>query len=110
MKPSHPTALETEFERELIDTYREAAKHGYHAACFRQMIGTHGGVHTAKRLLAADQVRMGLFTLKDPGLLRINVENLVLDPKYDEILLACEKRAAFQRLTELAARGGGETP
>jgi len=99
--------LEREFEQELIETYKVAAKHGYHATYFLKMIGTHGGVETAKRLLADDQVQTGLFRLAELKILHISVENLVLERKYDELFLTSEKRAARERLRELGFEPGG---
>ena len=45
-------SLESEFEDALRGTYEAARKRGYVATYFLQILEEHGGVETARRLLA----------------------------------------------------------
>ncbi|MEP0766904.1 MAG: hypothetical protein HRF45_10250 [Fimbriimonadia bacterium] len=99
--------LEERFRADLLRTYVDAAKRGYHATYFMQMLETYGGVEMAKRLLDDDQVQSGLYRLAELGLLRLSVENLVLNPVYDELFLSSVKNAARKRLEDLGFEPGG---
>lgn len=99
--------LEQEFELKLIETYKVAAKHGYHATYFMQMLGERGGVGTAKKLLEDRDVQMGLYRLAQKGLLRVSVENLVLNPRYEGLFEEVERDNARRRLKDLKFEPGG---
>jgi len=58
-------SLESEFEDALRGTYEAARKRGYVATYFLQMLAEHGGVETAKRLLAMNSNANQLYRL--PG-------------------------------------------
>ena len=47
-----------------------------------QMLSEHGGLETARRLLAKDDPQAGLFRLYDIGLLDESLEAVVLRPKF----------------------------
>jgi hypothetical protein len=50
---SDDAALAARFDREMYRLYEEPKKHGYNATYFLRMMREHGGVETARRLLAS---------------------------------------------------------
>lgn len=93
--------LEAAFEQELYETYHQAAAKGYRATYFFQMLGKYGGVGTAQRLLATDEVAEGLMKLWELRQLNISVEAIVLKPEYAALFTDVERARARQRLTSL---------
>ena len=65
---------------------------------FLQMIETHGGVGTAKRLLKASKQQYGLTRLWNLGLLGISAEALVLQECWQPLFTDDERRVARERL------------
>lgn len=58
------TNLEKCFEKDMIDIYKTAKKEcGYNASRFLQMIGTKGGLATAKQLMIKQGETDGFTTL-----------------------------------------------
>jgi len=55
------TTLEDELHRAMVGIYEIAKDHDYFATYFKRMLDEHGGVETARRLLAdrADRRRLG---------------------------------------------------
>ncbi len=98
--------LKQQFHQDLIRTYLVAKKKGYNATYFMRMVDDLGGVTAAKRLLRDNQVQEGLFHLAQLKLLRVSVENIVLNPKYDSLFSKSEKDAARARLAELGFEPG----
>lgn len=101
------TKLELAFRDDMVRLYHVAAAQGYHATYFMRMVSEKGAVEAAKALVKGDTVQSGLFRLHELGLLHISTENLVLNPKYDELFLSSEKRAARERLLALGFSPGG---
>lgn len=97
--------LEDEFDRDMREIYKMGIEHGYHAHYFIQMIEEHGGVDTAKRLLAADKPQEGLFRLWELGLLNESMEALVLQPEYATLFTELEIQTSRQRLLDLGFIG-----
>jgi hypothetical protein len=95
------STLEAAFERELYDTYHQAAAKGYRATYFFQMLGRYGGMGTAQRLLAAAEVAEGLMKLWELNQLHISVEAIVLKPEYATLFTDGERAQARQRLAAL---------
>src|SRR5690349_15220413 len=91
--------LEEELTDELRGTYEAARKRGYVATYFLQMLEEHGGVETAKRLLAKSEPQTGLFELYDKGILSESMEAVIWDnPKYHIFFTPEELREAYKRL------------
>ncbi len=99
---SRRNKLEAEFHDEMVNTYIEAKKEcRYNARRFFQMVNQYGGVETARRLMATEDVaQSGLTRLYLCDRLDISVEAKMLLPKY-AVLFADELRAiARKRLEE----------
>jgi hypothetical protein len=92
---------EAQLTQELRGTYEAARKRGYVAPYFLQMLEEHGGVETAKRLLAKSEPQTGLFELWNLGLLHESMEAVVLREKFRELFTADELAEAYRRLEEL---------
>lgn len=93
--------LEDDFDRDMRDIYRMGIEHGYYAHYFIQMIEEHGGVNTAKRLLAVEKPQEGLYRLWELSLLNESMEALVIDPRYSTLFSQGEIITAKQRLEDL---------
>src|SRR5687768_12257027 len=93
--------LQDQLTNELRGTYEAARKRGYVATYFLQMLEEHGGVETAKRLLAKSNPQTGLFELWQMDLLPESMEAIVLQDKFKELFTAEELAEAHQRLEEL---------
>jgi hypothetical protein len=94
-------SLENELTQELRGTYKSARKHGYVATYFLQMLEEHGGVGTARRLLAKSDPQTGLFELWKLGLLHESMEAVVLQDKFKSLFAENELAEAHRRLDEL---------
>jgi hypothetical protein len=95
-------SLESEFEDTLRGTYEIARKRGYIATYFLQMLNEHGGVETAKRLLAKSEPQEGLFELWNLGILNESMEAVICDNlKYQRLFTQEEINEAWRRLEEL---------
>ena len=90
--------LEAKFDEAMRDTYRVASEHGYRPGYFLQMIEAHGGVGTAKRLLAKPEYQSGLTDLWERSLLGISAEALVLQERWQSLFSDDERRSAHERL------------
>jgi hypothetical protein len=93
--------LEDEFEEKLKGTYEAAHARGYTATYFMQMLEEHGGVKTAKRLLAKSEPQTGLFELWELNLLHESMEAVVLQDKFHSLFTEAELAEAHRRLDEL---------
>jgi hypothetical protein len=95
-------SLVAEFEDALRGTYEAARKRGYVATYFLQMLEEHGGVETAKRLLAKSEPQDGLFELWNLGILNESMEAVLCDnPRYRVLFRDAEIDEAKRRLEEL---------
>ncbi len=95
-------SLEAEFEKAMWGTYEAARKRGYVATYFLQMLEDHGGVETAKRLLAKGEPQTGLFELWKLGILHESIEAVLCDnTKYHSLFTTEEIAEAHRRLEEL---------
>jgi len=80
---NNPSKLELEFRKDMLEIYRNAKeKCAYNATRFLQMVSTNGGLKTAHVLLSTNDPSDGFSRLWECGRLDLNVEYLVLDPKY----------------------------
>lgn len=94
--------LELQFQEDLLNTYRESKKIGYKPSIFLEMIGTYGGVGTAKRLLSTeDYIQEGIKRLWELGRLDLSVEAKVLNDEYRDLFTNEERKIANKRLKEL---------
>lgn len=94
-------SLETEFEKDLWHTVDVAREYQYTPTFFMQMLKDHGGVDTAKRLLAKSEPQTGLFELYNLKLLHESMEAVVLQDKYHSLFTEIELSEAHRRLEEL---------
>jgi hypothetical protein len=78
-------SLEAELTEALRGTYEAARKRGYVATYFLQMLEEHGGVDTAKKLLAKSEPQTGLFELWKLNLLHESMEAVVLQTKFKDL-------------------------
>ena len=65
------------------------------------MLEEHGGVETAKRLLAKSEPQSGLFELWQLNLLHESMEAVVLQDKFHPLFTEAELAEAHRRLDEL---------
>jgi len=92
---------EAAFAAEMEQTYRDAAKKGYPANYFLRMLGEHGAVGAAQRLLAAEEISQGLMKLCELELLDLSVEAVILKPEYAALFTPAERARARERLAAL---------
>ena len=93
--------VEDQFHRAMIAVYQNALRDcTQRAAHFLQMVGSQGGVETAKKLLQPDDVERGPAARWECGRLDLMFEYLILQPKYAELFADEEKNMARQRLKE----------
>lgn len=93
--------LEDEFHRAMIGVYETAKGHDYFATYFKQMLDEHGGVQTAKRLLAKAETQQGLTRLWELNLLDHSMEALVIQERFQPLFTDEEVAEARRRLEEL---------
>jgi hypothetical protein len=99
--------LEDDFHREMQAIYRRALfLYDYRASRFHQMVRTHGGVETARKLMQTgpDSEQDGLNRLvRNSGIdgLSMSVESLVLKQKFRPLFTAEECQCARDRLSRL---------
>ena len=85
----------------MIAVYQNALRDcTQRAAYFLQMVGSQGGVETARKLLQSDDVERGSAALWECGRPDLMFEYLILQPKYSELFTDEEKKMARQRLKE----------
>ena len=92
--------IERQFHEEMVGIYRAAARIGYRAPRFLQMVIEHGGLEAAKRLLRAPEEQSGLTRLWELGRLDLSVEALVLQERWNTLFSDEERQKARTRLKE----------
>ena len=93
--------LEADFTLALEGTVDAARARGYIPTYFMQMLSEHGGVETAKRLLAKSEPQTGLFELWNLGILHESMEAVICDnPKYHPLFTSEELAESHRRLEE----------
>lgn len=98
-------ALVSEFNRAIFGIYTRAkTEAGYNATHFLQMLTDHGGLATAKRLLAAPRVSDGFVALYERNRLDLTVEAHVLDPKFAPLFTEEELEKARTWLEQFGYR------
>jgi hypothetical protein len=94
-------ALPAEFEAAMRSVYTRAKDEaGYNATQFLRMLTDHGGLATAKRLLANPRVSDGFVALYERKRLDLTVEAQVLNPKFAPLFTAEELQTARNWLRE----------
>jgi hypothetical protein len=94
-------SLEAEFTQALEGTVEATKGRGYIPTQFMKMLGEHGGVETAKRLLAKSEPQTGLYELWRLDLLYESMEAVVLQEKFRSLFTEEELSEAHRRLKEL---------
>ena len=75
---------------------------GYTATRFLQMLGDHGGLETARRLLP--HMSDGFTELWKRNRLDLTVESLILQPRWHDLFSDEERDIARRRLRECGAK------
>jgi hypothetical protein len=86
------------FERDMEAIYDKAKAIGYNATRYLLMLREHGGLDTAHRLLAGDDVSYGFTELWLKGRSDLTVEALALQPEYETLFTDVELSGASARL------------
>ena len=96
------TDLERDFHILMRSIYDRAKKEtGYNATRFLSMLGTQGGVQTAKTLLRAPQVSDGFVELYRLNRIDLTVESQLLsNPRFWELFTQAELDTARRWLNE----------
>ena len=90
-----------EFDDAMMSLYRTAKEEcGYNAMYFHEMLSEHGGVATARKLLADQTIQYGLKKLWECRRLDLTVECLVLDKRFESLFDEHEREEARRRLQE----------
>ena len=93
--------LELEFHKDMIRIYENVKRETkYDATRFKQLVGNHGGLIAAKKLIASDSISTGFEVLWEFGRLDLSMESLVVKPKYaslftDEEIEICRGRLSI---------------
>ncbi len=98
---TNPTAA---FAAEMQQIYHEAAKLGYRATYFFQLLERDGALETARRLLHNQDQAYGISVLWEKQRLDLTVESVVLKPAYAALFSAEERQIARQRLAAVGYR------
>nr|MDT0663338.1 DUF262 domain-containing protein [Micromonospora sp. DSM 115978] len=101
--PAQPAGpgIVADFERAMRGVYEAARREaGYNATYFLGMIAEHGGLATARKLLASPVVSDGFAALWERGRLDLTVEALVTRPEYESLFTADELDMAQHRLRQ----------
>jgi hypothetical protein len=94
-------ALRRRFDRAMQEVYVRAKKEaGYTASYYLEMLHRHGGLETARRLLATPAVSDGFVALWERGRMDLTVENVVLLEEFEQLFSDEERETARQRLRE----------
>jgi len=92
--------LEQQFEEACMSDVEECRQLGYNPSYFLQMLGEHGAVETARRLILQERVPDGFSTLWELHRLDLTLEACVHDnPQFHALfdaqtLAACDARLA----------------
>lgn len=93
--------MEDDFTSALEETVIQARKAGYNPHYFDQMLQEHGGLETARRLIASDEPQSGLFELYHLRLLHTSMEAVMLDKKFRSLFSEEDLAEAHKRLDQL---------
>ena len=95
--------LEAKFHNAMRDIARKAIANGYTPRCFIEMIGKHGGLEAARRLLhtGSDRAQSGLYRLWEMDMVDDSMEALVLAPRFKSLFTNEQYAIARERLESL---------
>lgn len=89
------------FDLAMREVYVKAKNEaGYNATAFLRMLADHGGMGTAKRLLASSGISEGFVALWERGRVDLAVENVVIRPEFAPLFTEEELDRARQRLRD----------
>ena len=92
-------SIEAQFNRDMRMIYdRARTECHYNATRFLRMLSEHGGVETARRLIAVEGKTEGFSRLWECGRLDLTVEALVLKEEYRSLFTEAERELCRQRL------------
>jgi len=94
-------SLADQFHNAMVGVYENARQHEYFANYFKQMLDQHGGVETARCLLATREVQAGLMKLWELKLLDQSMEAFVIQERFQPLFTVVEIAEAHRRLEEL---------
>lgn len=92
--------LEEDFDREMRSIVENALNAGYNPIDFRCMLDQHGGVETAKRLLAVENPQSGLNRLWEMRMLDQSMEAKVVLERFRTLFTDEEIATARTRLED----------
>ena len=102
--------LEIEFHQSMLRIYKLAKEDcQYTPTRFLQMVQEYGGLKTAKRLLANQEMQSGLTTLWECGRMDLSMEALVINPKYQPLFTEAEIETARARLASYGFIENGQS-
>ena len=93
--------LAAAFHQAMLATYQEALTIGYRPARFLQMVSEHGGVETARIILAQNNPTEGFGTLWEKQRLDLAIEALVLKPEFASLFSEEDRAKARARLDDV---------
>lgn len=85
------------FTQAMLAIYDEAKKAGVNLTKFRQMVYSHGGLETAKRLVISDNTE-GFASLLLAGKPELTVEALILKDEWRDLFTQSELERAKEKL------------
>lgn len=94
--------LAERFEAKLRHSIEISRSIGYTPTVFIGMPDRHGGVETAKRLIAAGDLQSGIRKMAELGRLDITMERIMLEPAFAPLFTEGELAAAQWRLDQLS--------
>lgn len=94
-------SLDSEFTSAMWEAFQAERDLGVIANYFARMLEEHGGVETAKRLLATSDPQTGLYRMWELNLLEKSMEAVVLQSRFRSLFTDAEIAEAHRRLEEL---------
>jgi len=105
--PSMGDALEKRFNQAMFDIYKVAKRDiNYTAGYFLQMLSEYGGLETARRLLAKEELSDGFTELYLRDRLDLTVEAHVIKSEFQPLFTPAELKVAENRLRDLGYKFG----
>jgi hypothetical protein len=101
MDTSSNAALTQRFGADMRRGIAELARQGYDATYFKRMLGEHGPVEAARRLVSDPTPSYGLWRLHEMGRLDTSVEMWVLLPWYEPLFTPEVRTSAQEKLRAL---------
>lgn len=93
--------LSERFESKLWETAKTATAIGCSSHIFERMLRQHGGVQTAKRLIASGDIQNGFERLAELDRLDLSLEQIMLNPEFAPLFTPEELEAAKWRLDQI---------